>query len=607
MRRRILLITDDDGEAAKIKHFAAQPNSAWEIEACDSWKKAMTIMADSSFDVVLSEFQMKRITGLEFLNYVWKTYPKVVRFVMANEADRDLITGCVLGSHLFLPKPLDTNQLREALERTFLVDELIGNRQVKDLVSRIRTFPCIPTLYVEVMKELLSSTSSPQSIGSRIAKDLAMTTKLIQMVNSAYFGFSRQIADPGEAVQLLGTETVRSLVLGIHAFAQADKVKPIYFSIDRVWRHSVAVGEAARRITQRVTGDKDMGDSAYTAGLLHDVGKLILATNFDAQYGNALMLAKKQKICPAAIERDIFGLTHADTGAYLLSLWGMPMSIIEATAVHHSPSRARTKSFSIATAIHVANFLEHESNPGQDGFADPQIDHDYLAGLGLQDRLDEWRAVVRGDIMPARNRTTPAAERPTPRNAAPKREEESVVATPVPRRVPWNALAGAAACVILVSGAIVWKSCSSSSKPTVAQALTKPPRSDAKPAVVSTVASVARQPQSDPAPGRAVEAPKSQPVSAPASVEAVAPAQPVATTEPQVVKAAPKTGFDAIKLQSVIYSASSANSSVMINGQVIRRGENYKGVEVLDIGPGEATLQFGGEKRVFRLDSKQKR
>jgi putative nucleotidyltransferase with HDIG domain len=220
--------------------------------------------------------------------------------------------------------------------------------------------------------------------------DPAMTAKLLQLVNSAFFGIARKISNPVEAVQLLGINTVRSLALSIHAFSCFDHAKMPELSIDRIWTHCLVVGNLARKIAQIEELELGTVDEAFISGLLHDLGKLMLAVNMPERYVASLALARKNNIPDLDAEREIFGATHADVGAYLLGLWGLPVPIVEAVALHHLPRQNVEKTFTPLTAVHVANVIDQERSV-VDGERRSQFDLEYLADLGLEARLPEWR------------------------------------------------------------------------------------------------------------------------------------------------------------------------------------------------------------------------
>ncbi len=141
-----------------------------------------------------------------------------------------------------------------------------------------------------------------------------------------------------------------------------------------------------------------MGDQCFLAGLLHDVGQLILAAGLAEPYDRVLQKARTAGQPVWEAERAEFGATHAEVGAYLLGLWGLPNPVVEAVALHHRPAECLARGFSPAIAVHVADALAHE--PNGDGAADvaPQVDRACLAALGLEDRLNAWKERCSGNL-----------------------------------------------------------------------------------------------------------------------------------------------------------------------------------------------------------------
>jgi putative nucleotidyltransferase with HDIG domain len=392
---RILLLADDSGDLAGIKTLFAEAAPERPVFAASNAKDALAALEKNDFECVFCDLQEGPEAGANFLQEVWKQRPRTVRFLIAKSLSPDLLVTCALGSHHFVPKPLEVLAVSAALSRADSINQYMRNDRIQSLVSRMRTLPSRPSLYLEVMRELRSPTANATTVGEIVEKDLAMSSKLIQVVNSAFYGVGQQVTEPAAAVLLLGLETTASLVLSIEAFARFDKVKPIYFSMDRVWRHSQSVALSAKRIAELMTNDPDVARYAFTAGLLHDIGKLALALNFEEQYHGALKLAEKQKLSPSDVEAQVFGATHADTGAYLLAVWGLPLPVVEAVARHHAPSRALDKHFSATTALHLAERLEYAADVERNHLEGVQIDLNYPPELGLTGRMEELRTIVR--------------------------------------------------------------------------------------------------------------------------------------------------------------------------------------------------------------------
>jgi putative nucleotidyltransferase with HDIG domain len=163
------------------------------------------------------------------------------------------------------------------------------------------------------------------------------------------------------------------------------------FSIESLWKHSLRVGHFARTIALTENGDPTMAEESFTAGLLHDLGKLLFAANMPQQFAEALAMAQGQRRSLWEVESQIFGATHAEVGACILSVWGLPGQIIDSVVSHHHPFRLLTRPFSPMTAVFAANIIEHEVRPENSATPRDELDLGYLKDLGLSERAEEWR------------------------------------------------------------------------------------------------------------------------------------------------------------------------------------------------------------------------
>jgi HD-like signal output (HDOD) protein len=221
-----------------------------------------------------------------------------------------------------------------------------------------------------------------------------MTAQVLKLANSAFFGLSRQLSSAEEAVAYLGLDTIKSLVLSIHAFSQFEKAETGDLNIESLWGHSLQVASSAKRISKLEVHDAKAAEEAFTAGMLHDIGKLVLAVNLPTEYAQAMRLAQSSLELPLA-EYQVFGANHADVGAYLIGLWGLPVPVVEAVALHHCPSRATRPVFSPLTSVHVANVFEWEASRCANGAPPPQLDANYLCLAGVSLRVPAWRQALR--------------------------------------------------------------------------------------------------------------------------------------------------------------------------------------------------------------------
>jgi len=423
MTQKRILVADADPQMTS--QIAQALGARWLVKGATTGPAALAAMEEGSFDAVVASFDLPELDGPQLLNRVRQKFPDAVRVLMAEDSDRERVMKDGLGTQQFISKPCKPDVLKVMLENAVSRDTWIADDAVRELVSRMRSLPTIPSIYLEVRNELKSPSGSPDSVGVIIGKDMAMTTKLLQVCNSSYFGLPRKITDVGEAVGLLGFDAVNSIVVAVKMLGYYDRIKPAYYSVDKLWKHSLAVAQHARKVALRHSGERVLGEASYTAGLMHDLGKIVLACNFSHEYEKVQNEAKHTARPLWIVEKETFGGSHADIGAYLLGLWGLQPEVCEAAAWHQQPLRSPSNEFTVLTAVHVANALERELNPSDEAWALSKVDTIYLARIGCLNELDGWREEVFGKQGPppeasARNPFSAAAAAKLRADAAPQ-------------------------------------------------------------------------------------------------------------------------------------------------------------------------------------------
>ena len=391
MKKRILFVDDEEMVLRGLGRLLRPMSNEWEMDFVTSGAKALERMAQTPFDIVVSDMRMPGMNGAELLNEVMKRYPKTVRLILSGFADRDLILKCVGSTHQYLSKPCDERELKMAVLRATQLEESLENETLRQLVTRCSTLPSVPALYSEIIEVLQDPEANTETIGAIIVKDGGMTARILKLANSAFFGMGREISNVSEGVTYLGTETIKSLILFSNAFAQPEISKLPGFAAESLWRHSLEAANAAKAIAVCEGADRKIVDEAYVSGLLHDVGKLVLAANLPEQYQEVVNLARGEKIPLCAAERKVFGADHADVGGYLLGLWGLPVPVVEAIALHHRASTAVQKKFAPLTALHAGNILASSEHPVITDVPPSDLDQNYLDELNFGNRMKIWR------------------------------------------------------------------------------------------------------------------------------------------------------------------------------------------------------------------------
>jgi HD-like signal output (HDOD) protein len=384
--KRILFVEDNE-VLLQLYAMMLSADKRWEVTTAPDGETALALVRQSAFDVVASDMQMPGMSGIQLLAEVRKLHPQTSRIIISGITDQAEAADSLNCTHLFIPKPFDLKTLKATLARISSLDAYLKDDKLRSLAGKIRTLPSFPTLYLEILREIESPNSSIQGIAKIIAQDPGITAKIMQVANSAAIGLPEKVHDPIEAVQQLGMTTVRSVVLSAHVYTSYAPGRLHGFSADALWSHLMKCGDLARAIMRRDGGDFPDSEDAFTAGMLHDIGKLMLADGLPDEFQKALTLADQEKIPLPEAEIEIFGATHAGLAAYLFGLWGLPAAIVEAVAFHHTPEKSDLKTFSALTAVHVANALADDS-------AANTLNLDYLAEIGVAGRLGIWQEIA---------------------------------------------------------------------------------------------------------------------------------------------------------------------------------------------------------------------
>ena len=397
IKTRVLFVDDEPSMLRVLKMGMRSMTASWDMEFASSGEEALAIMEHRKFDVVVTDMRMPGINGAQLLNHVLRHHPETIRIILSGYSDLSEVVKCVGLTHQFLEKPCSLEDLKDCLKRVTLVKTRLTNDRLCELTGSLSNLPSLPELYLEIADALQSPTASAQRIAEIASKDPALSAKLLQLSNSAYFGFSRKVFSVAEAVQLLGVSVIQSLAMAVPIFASFRRDKCPGFPLDAIWDHSVQTGVLGRKIFSQHADDAHLAEQAFCAGVLHDLGKIILADGMAETYAAVLKESWDTRTPLFQIERKHLQATHAEVGGYLLAIWGLPMPLIEAVANHHHPRRCGTSELCLAGVIHIANALQH-ARGGQAEIVPSPVDTDYLQHLGLDLQFEIWRQKLNGGI-----------------------------------------------------------------------------------------------------------------------------------------------------------------------------------------------------------------
>ncbi len=393
--RRILFVDDENGILDGIRRMLHADRTRWVMDFANSGDAALQACEKSSFDVVISDMRMPNMDGATLLTHIRDRYPNTVRIVLSGNSEMESVMRAVPVAHRFLSKPCDASELRATIERVCILQELLDNDSLRRLVGAIGRLPSLSATYTSLTQALRTANTPTSKVADLIEQDIAMSAKVLQLVNSSFFGLQKTVSSVPNAVTYLGMETIKNLVL----VAETFRVFVPHASISKSFCETIQ--QHARRtacIVTKLPVGRTTRDLVFVAALLHDIGRLVLASRVPDQFCAVRALAEDKGCEIFEAEEILLGTSHAEIGAYLLGLWGIPHSAVEAIAHHHRPLRISHSGFDCSVAIYVANLLANEQcvPPG----TSPQLkdaDRLCLQELGVLDRLPELRALAAAD------------------------------------------------------------------------------------------------------------------------------------------------------------------------------------------------------------------
>lgn len=391
MKIRILFVDDEPNVLSALRRMFRDMREAWEMAFASDGPSGLAMIAEQPFDVVVADMRMPGMDGAAFLREAQVQNPGAIRIVLSGHSDREMILQTVRPAHQFLPKPCQPEALKAAIARSLGLREVFLDERVKNVVARLDRLPTVPRLYAALLDLLSQEDPSLREVSSLIAQDVGMSAGILKLVNSAFFGLRTHVSSPAHAVNLLGLDIVKALVLGIGLFDRFNKEDFQDFDLEKLWGHSLGTARLAREIACLEEAPGPVQEHCSIAGLLHDVGKLVMATNFPDAYREVIQACQAGEGTVLEMENHVFGASHAEVGAYLLGLWGVDDAVVRAVYLHHEPGRDRRAGFSPLLAVHVANRLDHELVVINSGYAINPLDDLFLAASGLSERLPVWR------------------------------------------------------------------------------------------------------------------------------------------------------------------------------------------------------------------------
>jgi len=387
--KRVLFVDDEPYVLQGLENLLRKHRQRWEMVFALGSDTALAALERASFDVIVSDMRMPGMDGAALLQIVQRQSPATIRIVLSGHADRDGVMRSLPVAHQFLSKPCEAADLYAVIERAGALHTLLDSERLRRAVGRIDALPSAPDAYWALTRAMLQANVSAQDIAGIVEQDPAMSAKVLQLINSAYFSLAHETTSIHSAVTYLGLDLLKGLALTSQVFALAER-QPAGLSLEAVQRRSLI----SARIAKRCVVDPALAEEAFTIGIVHDIGHIILALAFPREYATVTAAAHHSGVPSHHTEKAVFGVSHTEAGAYLLGIWGLPFRIVETVAYHHAPSLMSEGSVEMLAAVHVAGaFVDGETSD-----APAALDLPFLRSAGLVDELPKWRDIANEEL-----------------------------------------------------------------------------------------------------------------------------------------------------------------------------------------------------------------
>jgi HD-like signal output (HDOD) protein len=381
VKKRILFVDDEPAILAGLQNLLYKDRKRWDMVFALGGQLALDEIRKSPFDIVVSDMRMPGIDGPVLLNVIKDECPATVRIMLSGHADREAIVRALPALHQLLSKPCDATTLRGAIERSLDGADIDRDARIHRIVGGVDKLPTPPDIFFDLSRLMKSATATVSDVAKVVTRDPGLAAKLLQLVNSAYFGTGQPTTSIQQAVALLGTDRLRYIALTAEVFSSREPETNGELSLERLQRDSVRAAALARSFAEPAGRDE-----AFTSTLLHDVGRVVLAIGQGDAF-RALHQRIRDGEASTDVELELFGVTHADVGARLLAIWGLPMAIVDVVQYHRDPGSAPEASRRLASIVHVADAIVHKHG------GEPELNMASLERAGTAHLVAGWLAI----------------------------------------------------------------------------------------------------------------------------------------------------------------------------------------------------------------------
>lgn len=391
----IVFVDDQNNVLQGFRRALHGLENVWNIHYATGGKETLRLMENTPIDIIVCDTNMPGMRGTELLKEVQTLYPATIRLVLSGGGSRsDDISILLRTSHQFFSKPFDTEKLKQLVKHLIDPRDSLNDGELKKLVAGLAKLPCSPYIYEAFRKEREGSSSDLGKMGAFIAQDPGLTAKMLQSLNTAFFGVNKAGMHPFKAAQSMGPGTISYLFEEDTHFYTIEPGHLNYGFLAAMYKRSLHCACLVEALAATENMPEALRNTAYVTGMLGNVGAIILA------YGLAELYAKiipdfTNPAAQAQAEQQALGATHNAIGAYFLALWGFPVTTTRAAAYCQTPDKDPDQSLNLTTLLHVAQALAQADDLESQKAL---MNLPYLEKLGLTSRLQKWHDIDKNQV-----------------------------------------------------------------------------------------------------------------------------------------------------------------------------------------------------------------
>jgi len=387
--RAVLFVDDEPIVLMSLKRILHPLAGKWDMLFAASAREALELMSARHVDAVVTDLSMPGLDGAELLRRTMRQHPDAVRFLLSGYSEEEVQGRSLAPAHRFFTKPCDEKRLVEALGQAMDARAYVTNALVLERIG----LPLLPEIVRLVAFELDREAPDIEEIAAMVARDAALGQAILTLVDAQHRARQRPARTVRQAVLSLGLGAIQPVILFLSLFERFASAGVHTYSLPMLKSHCLRSAAIARAIAKDMALGQAAADWAYSAALLHDVGKLLLEVLYASECRAILEEVRADNRRVSEVEAEQLGLTHAQVGAYLLGLLGLPEPVVRAVAEHHASAPAR-RGFHAQDAVYFANVLDHSLFVFNASYARPEPDPERLAALGAEHRLEQWKKLV---------------------------------------------------------------------------------------------------------------------------------------------------------------------------------------------------------------------